>query len=173
MLIYDLQSKDWRNTYYMLKGFLKACRPPIVSNEMKYTNKKMTWNIQDTNLSSYVPKANVDHTISEQGTAISALNHSATTPRVFVYALLLQSMSCWTVQALLWDNILLQRTISLTFFYIVWLPNIVPSSSAFPVCGQGTVHSGYLWGSIWQTKARHLIEQRLIERNLYANFFLK
>ncbi len=33
------------------------------------------------NLSWYVPKANVDHTICGQGTAISTLDHSATTPR--------------------------------------------------------------------------------------------
>ncbi len=59
----------------MLRGFLKARRPPKVSNEMKYTNEKMTWNTQDTNLSSYVPKANVDHTISGNGTGISALDH--------------------------------------------------------------------------------------------------
>ncbi len=65
----------------MLKGFLKACRPPKVSNEMKCTNGKMTLNTQDTNLSSYVPKANVDHTISGQGTGISTLDHSATTSR--------------------------------------------------------------------------------------------
>ncbi len=26
LLIYDLQSEDWINTYYMLKGFLKAHR---------------------------------------------------------------------------------------------------------------------------------------------------
>ncbi len=38
-------------------------------------------NTQDTNLSSYVPKDNVDHTISGQGTGISTLGHSATTPR--------------------------------------------------------------------------------------------
>ncbi len=79
LLIYDLQSEDWINTYYMLKSFPKACRPPKVSNEMKCTNEKMTWNTQDTNLSSYVPKANVDHTISGQGTGISTLDHSATT----------------------------------------------------------------------------------------------
>ncbi len=42
----------------------------------------MTWNTQDTNLSSYVPKANVDHTISGQGTADSTLDHSATTPDI-------------------------------------------------------------------------------------------
>ncbi len=41
----------------------------------------MIWNNQDTNLSWYVPKANVDHTISGQGTAVSTLDHSATTPR--------------------------------------------------------------------------------------------
>ncbi len=81
LLIYDLQSEDWINTYYMLMGFLKARRPPKESNEMKCTNENMTWNTQDTNLSSYVPKANVDHTISDQGTGISTLYHSATTPR--------------------------------------------------------------------------------------------
>ncbi len=32
-------------------------------------------------MSSYMPKANVDHTISGQGTGISTLDHSATTPR--------------------------------------------------------------------------------------------
>ncbi len=66
----------------MLKGFLKAPRSPKVSNEMKWTNEKMRWNNQDANLSSYVPKANVDHTISDQGTGISTLDHLATTPRV-------------------------------------------------------------------------------------------
>ncbi len=66
----------------MLKGFLKAHMPPKVSNEMKCTNNKMTWNTQDTNLSScYVPKANVDDTLSDQGTGISILHHLATTPR--------------------------------------------------------------------------------------------
>ncbi len=45
------------NTYYMLKGFLKARMPTKELNEMKCTNEKMTWNTQDTNLSSYVPKA--------------------------------------------------------------------------------------------------------------------
>ncbi len=65
----------------MLKSFLKAHRPPKVLNEMKCTNEKMTWNTQDTNRSSYVPKANVDHTISGQGTGITTLDYSATTPR--------------------------------------------------------------------------------------------
>ncbi len=64
----------------MLKGFLKAYRTPRVSNEMKCINGKMTWNTQDKNLSSYVPKAKVDHTISGQETGISTLDHSATTP---------------------------------------------------------------------------------------------
>ncbi len=41
----------------------------------------MTWNTQDTNMGSYVPKANVDHTINGQGTGISTLDHSATTPQ--------------------------------------------------------------------------------------------
>ncbi len=84
LLIYDLQSEDWINTYYMLKGFLKARRSPKVSNEMKYRNEKMIWNTQDMNLSWYVPKANVDHTISEQGTAISTLDHSTTIPIVLL-----------------------------------------------------------------------------------------
>ncbi len=84
LLIYDLQSKNWINTYYMLTGFLKARRPPKVSNEMKCINEKMTWNTQDTNLSWYVPKANVDHTIRGQGTAITTLDHSATTPRASI-----------------------------------------------------------------------------------------
>ncbi len=44
----------------------------------------MTWNTctQDMNLSWYVPKTNVDHTISGQGTATSTLHHLVTTPRV-------------------------------------------------------------------------------------------
>ncbi len=33
------------------------------------------------NLSSYEPKTNMNHTISGQGTGISTLDHSATTPR--------------------------------------------------------------------------------------------
>ncbi len=81
ILIYDLQSEDWINTYYMLKGFLKARRPPKVSNEMKCTNENMTWNSQHTNLNWwYVPKANVDHIISSQETAISILDYPPTTP---------------------------------------------------------------------------------------------
>ncbi len=75
----------------MLKGFLKARRPPKMSNKIKYTNEKMTRNTHDTNLSSYVPKAkaNVDHTISGQGTGISTLDHSATTPRAIFIAMFL------------------------------------------------------------------------------------
>ncbi len=64
LLIYDLQSKDWINAYYMLKGILKTRRRTKVSNEMKCANEKMTWNTQDTNLRSYVRNANVDHTKS-------------------------------------------------------------------------------------------------------------
>ncbi len=67
----------------MLKGFLKAYRPLKVSNEMKCINEKMTSNTQDMNVSWYVPKANVDHTISGQGTGNSTLDHSATIPRAF------------------------------------------------------------------------------------------
>ncbi len=47
----------------MPKIFLKAHRPAKVSNEMKCTNKKLKLNSQVTNLSSYMPKANVDQTI--------------------------------------------------------------------------------------------------------------
>ncbi len=72
--MYDLQCRDWKNTYYMLNGF------PKVSSEVKCTNEKMTWNIQDTNLNWCVPKANVDHTINGQGTAISTLDNLATMP---------------------------------------------------------------------------------------------
>ncbi len=63
----------------MLKGFLKALRPPKVSNGMKCTNDKMTCNTQDMNLSWYVPKANVDHTVRGQG--ISTFDNTVTTPR--------------------------------------------------------------------------------------------
>ncbi len=66
----------------MLKGFLKARRPPKAPNEMKDTNENMTLNTQDTNLSWYVPKSNMDHTLSGQGTVVSTLDHSATTERV-------------------------------------------------------------------------------------------
>ncbi len=112
LLIYNLQSEDWINTYYMLnmlKGFLNARRPPKVSNEMKCTdekmtwntqdmnlssyvpraNEKMTWNTQDINLSSYVPKANVDHTISGQGT----LDHLATITRFIRGSMMLYTIS--------------------------------------------------------------------------------
>ncbi len=43
------------------------------------------------NLSSYVPKANVDDITSDQGTGISTLDHLATTPgamQSFIYPLL-------------------------------------------------------------------------------------
>ncbi len=64
------------------KGLSKGTQATKLPNEMKmYKNEKMAWNTQDTNLSSYVPKANMDHTISCQGTGISTLDHSATTPR--------------------------------------------------------------------------------------------
>ncbi len=39
------------------------------------------------NLSWYLPKANVDHTISSQGTAMSTLDHLATTPRACCYVI--------------------------------------------------------------------------------------
>ncbi len=40
---------------------------------------------QGYNLSSYVPKANLDHTKSGQGAGISTLDHSATTPSMCMY----------------------------------------------------------------------------------------
>ncbi len=43
---------------------------------------------QDTNLRSYVPKANMDHTISGQGIGIITLDHSVTTPVQMMYAVL-------------------------------------------------------------------------------------
>ncbi len=46
----------------MLIGFLKERMPHKVLNEMKCTSEKMIWNQQDTTMSSYVPKANVDQT---------------------------------------------------------------------------------------------------------------
>ncbi len=96
LLIYDLQSEDWLNTHYMLKSILKVRKPPKMSNEMKCTNEKMTWHTQDTNLSWYMAKANVDHTISGQRTVISTLDHSATTPRDDMYTVqLLMSLSPW------------------------------------------------------------------------------
>ncbi len=49
-------------------------------------------NTQNTNLSCYVPKSNMDHTISGQGTAINTLDHSATTPRFNVKVRPLQDL---------------------------------------------------------------------------------
>ncbi len=71
------------NKYVLYSEGLSKCTQATqsVSNEIKCTIENMTWNTQDTNLSWYVPKANVDHTISDQGTAISTLDLSATTPR--------------------------------------------------------------------------------------------
>ncbi len=44
------------------------------------------------NLSWYVPKANVDHTINGQGIAVSTLDHSATTPRAnYIHKVLLHA----------------------------------------------------------------------------------
>ncbi len=48
------------------------------TQSVKCTNEKITCNTQDMNLSWYVPKANVDHTIRGQGT--STVDHLATTP---------------------------------------------------------------------------------------------
>ncbi len=73
------KNANWDNSTVIIKVKLKKINSK--DEEMKYTNEKMTWNSHDTNLSWYVPKANVDHTISGQGTAISTLDNSITTPR--------------------------------------------------------------------------------------------
>ncbi len=64
------------------KGLSKGTQATQSVKWNKCTNEKMTWNTQDANLSSYV--ANVDHTISGQGTGISTLDQSATTPRALI-----------------------------------------------------------------------------------------
>ncbi len=66
----------------------------------------MTWNTQDTNLSWYVPKANIDHTIRGQGTAVSTSDHSATTPSLnFVMAIDADSKIYWDCYCFLFDDI--------------------------------------------------------------------
>ncbi len=40
------------------------------------------------NVSWYVPRANVDHTISDQGTAVSILDHSANKPYKYIFHLI-------------------------------------------------------------------------------------
>ncbi len=55
----------------------------------------MTSNTKDMNLSWYVPKANVDHTISGQGTAVSTLDHSATTPRIVFFIIFTDVQQMW------------------------------------------------------------------------------
>ncbi len=60
-------------------GLSKGMQASQRVNEMKCTNEKMTCNIQDTNLSCYVPKANVDHTVRGEGT--STVDQLANTPR--------------------------------------------------------------------------------------------
>ncbi len=66
------------------KGFLK---PRMATQSVKW-NEMYKWKDdmkhQGMNLSWYVPKDNVDHTISGQGTAVSTLDHSATTPRAIL-----------------------------------------------------------------------------------------
>ncbi len=78
LLIYDLESESGINTYYMLDGFLKANRPPKISNEMKCTKNDMKYPGYEIEL---VCAKGMDHTKSGQGPAISTLDHSATTPK--------------------------------------------------------------------------------------------
>ncbi len=56
-MTYNLKIEQIHNIIF--KGFQKACKAPKLSNEIKYTNEKMTWNAQDTKLSRYVSKADV------------------------------------------------------------------------------------------------------------------
>ncbi len=63
--------------------------------KIKCVNEKMIWNTQDTNLSCYMPKANLGHTVLGQGTAISTLDHSATTPRAYLGAASVGSNYCF------------------------------------------------------------------------------
>ncbi len=83
----------WRLNKYILyaKGLSKGAQATqsVKWNEMY--KWKMIWNTQDTNLSNYVSKANVDHTISGQGTGISTVDHVATTPRAHVYAIMMST----------------------------------------------------------------------------------
>ncbi len=73
----------WRLNKYILygKGFLKAHKPPksVKWNEMYKWKDDMKHPGYE-----YVPNANVDHTISGQGSAVSTLDHLATTPRAFL-----------------------------------------------------------------------------------------
>ncbi len=78
-------------------------------NEMKHTNEKMTWNDQDTNLSSYVPKglkANVAHTMRGSGISPSTLDHLAITLLQWesVLAILVpQHLILWNDKLLWWE----------------------------------------------------------------------
>ncbi len=72
LLIYDLQSKDWINTYYMLKG--------TQATQSVNWNEMYKWK-DDMKYPGYEPEQLCAHTISGQGTGISTIDHSATTPR--------------------------------------------------------------------------------------------
>ncbi len=78
----------WRLNKYILyaKGLSKGMQATQSVKWNECTNEKMTWNTQDMNLSWYVPNANVDHTISGWRTAISTLDHSATTTNDYTAA---------------------------------------------------------------------------------------
>ncbi len=69
----------------MLKGFLKACRPPKESNEIK-CNK--TYPAYEPEL--VCAQMNVDHII--RGTAISILYHSASTPRPVYLVIIIKKL---------------------------------------------------------------------------------
>ncbi len=108
---------------------------PPPPTEMKCTNEKRIWNNQDTNLSWYVRKANVDHTISGQETALSTLDHSATTLGYHLNP---------TLYTKTWEGV---------YFSI---PGMVPHWSVFRIYElmlfwdkRGTVWSSEVWCKTW------------------------
>ncbi len=109
LLIYDLQLKDWINTYYMLKG-----HPNV---QMKYNVQMKRWHeiprIQTW--ARYVSKANVDYIISGQGIGISTLYHSTTTPR----DILILSPESESIVIDYWEIL----DISFLIFYLLYIKN--------------------------------------------------
>ncbi len=130
------------NTYILYgKGFLKARRPPKEWSEMKCIKEKMTWNTQDTNLSWYVPKADMDHTISGQGTAVSTLDHSATTPRA-KFSRIFSKRVNQSIPAILTSGVQTRKSNSRKYvqcrskyLYLLFLPqNHLHISNSLPAC---------------------------------------
>ncbi len=79
-------------------------------------NEMYKWK-DDKKYSGYEPeqlcaKANVDHTISGQGTGISSVDHSATTPRVNMAKMAKKSWQTQTVGSIGDDELLLWSSYS-------------------------------------------------------------